>query len=59
MASYSFKCSDVGMTCGFEFKNASSKDEALQLAATHAKVTHGIAMIPPDLAKKVNAAIKG
>ena len=46
------------MKCGFEFKDATSKDEALQLAATHAKVAHGIATIPPDLATKVNAAIK-
>jgi predicted small metal-binding protein len=59
MAGYKFKCKDVGMKCGFEFKNATSKDEALQLAATHAKVTHNIATIPPDLAAKVNAAIKG
>ena len=59
MANYSFRCQDVGMNCGFEFKNATSKDEALQLAATHARVTHGMATIPPDLAAKVNAAVKG
>ncbi len=59
MTGYKFKCKDVGMKCGFEFKDATSKDEAMQLAATHAKVAHGIATIPPDLAAKVTAAIKG
>jgi predicted small metal-binding protein len=58
MAGFKFKCEDVGMKCGFEFKDASSKDEAMQLAATHARVTHGMQTIPPDLAAKVNAAIR-
>ncbi|MDG6966393.1 MAG: DUF1059 domain-containing protein [Nitrososphaerota archaeon] len=53
-----FKCKDVGMNCGFEFKDATSREEAVQLAATHARVAHGIAIIPPDLAAKVQAAIK-
>lgn len=53
-----FKCSDTGMDCRFEFSNAASRDEALQLATTHAKVAHGMASIPPDLATKVNSAIK-
>lgn len=59
MSGFKFQCEDVGMKCGFEFKNATSRDEALQLAATHAKIAHGIMTIPPNLATKVSAAIKG
>jgi predicted small metal-binding protein len=58
MSGYKFRCKDVGMKCGFEFKDATSKDEALQLAATHARVAHGITTIPPDLGTKVEAAIR-
>ena len=53
----SFRCADVGMKCGFEVKNATNKDEAMQIAAVHAKVAHGIQSIPADLAAKVSAAI--
>jgi predicted small metal-binding protein len=53
-----FACKDVGMNCGFEIRGAMSKDEVMQLAAVHAKVVHGIAAISPDLASKVQAAIK-
>ncbi|HLY77314.1 MAG TPA: DUF1059 domain-containing protein [Thermoplasmata archaeon] len=54
----SFACKDVGMSCGFEVHGAKSKDEVMQLAAVHAKIVHGITSIPPDLASKVQAAIK-
>jgi predicted small metal-binding protein len=54
----SFACKDVGMNCGFEIRGAKSKDEVMQLAAVHAKVVHGITAIPPDLASKVQSAIK-
>ncbi len=53
-----FKCSDLGMQCGFEIKGASSRDEVMQLAAVHAKTVHQIQSITPDLAKKIGAAIK-
>ena len=55
----SFKCSDIGMKCDFEMHGASSRDEAMQIAATHAKHAHGMATIPADVATKVSAAIKG
>ena len=54
----SFKCSDTGMQCGFEVHGAGSKDELMQIAATHAKHTHGRASIPAEMASKVAAAIK-
>ncbi len=55
----SFKCQDIGMSCGFEIRGAASRDEALKLASVHAKEAHGLAPIPPDVAAKVSAAIHG
>ncbi len=54
-----FKCKDIGMKCGFEVKGASSKDEVMQIAQVHARVTHNITTITPDLAQKVSSAIRG
>ncbi|MGI0133211.1 MAG: DUF1059 domain-containing protein [Thermoplasmata archaeon] len=53
----SFKCADLGMKCGFEVKDATSKDEAIQLASVHAKLTHGMPTIPPDVAAKLSGVI--
>lgn len=47
------------MKCGFEVKGASSRDEVTQLAAVHAKLTHGMQSIPPDVAQKVRSFIRG
>ncbi|MDE1821386.1 MAG: DUF1059 domain-containing protein [Euryarchaeota archaeon] len=57
MTGYNFACKDIGMTCGFEIRGATSKDEIFQEAAAHAKVAHKMATIPPDVATKVSAAI--
>lgn len=59
MVGYHFACKDVGMNCQFEIHGATSKDETLQLASTHARLAHQITSIPPELAAKVGAAIKG
>ena len=45
--------------CDFEVKGASSRDEVVQLAGLHAKQAHKMETIPPDVAQKVSAAIKG
>lgn len=58
MAGYKFKCKDTGMKCDFEVKGGSSKEEVMQMASLHGKVTHKMETIPPDIAAKVNAAIK-
>jgi len=58
MAGYKFKCKDVGMKCDFEVRHASSKDEVMQIAATHAKMAHNMQTVPQDVADKINAAIK-
>jgi predicted small metal-binding protein len=58
MASYKFKCKDIGMKDDFEVKGASSKDEVMQIAAVHAKAEHGMETVPADVAAKISAAIK-
>ncbi len=57
MAKYSFKCSDIGMNCGFETK-ASTKEELMPLIVNHAKGAHNMNEIPPDVKEKVDKAIK-
>lgn len=59
LAGYEFKCKDIGMKCGFEVKGASSRDEVMQVASVHAKATHNMQTIPPDVAQKVSSAIRG
>lgn len=58
MEHYKFKCKDVGMKCDFEVKGGSSRDEIMQIATVHARVTHNMESIPPDMAAKVGAAIR-
>lgn len=51
------RCGDVVPGCSFV---AEGKDvaEVMAKGADHAKMTHGMATIPPDVAAKVQAAIK-
>jgi predicted small metal-binding protein len=59
LAGYKMKCSDTGMKgCDFEVKGASSRDEVMQIATVHAKQSHNMDTIPPDVAQKVSSAIK-
>jgi len=59
LSSYKFRCKDIGMKdCDFELKGASSRDEVMQEASTHAKYAHNMETITPDLAGKVDSAIK-
>jgi predicted small metal-binding protein len=58
MPKYTFKCEDVGMDCGFEVKNAGSEDELLEMLKIHAKSSHGVTSIPPDLLNKIKQNIK-
>jgi predicted small metal-binding protein len=53
----SIKCKDIGMKCGFELKDE-SQEELMQLLAMHAEKTHNIKTIPPELAQKIQKAIK-
>ncbi len=54
----SFKCKDIGMDCKFEVKNASSKDEVMKLMVVHAKETHKMETVDPDLGAKIMSKIK-
>lgn len=58
MAKYSFKCADVGMNCGFEIQNAGSEEELLEMLKIHAKTSHGVTSIPPELLNKIKQNIK-
>ncbi|HKB25549.1 MAG TPA: DUF1059 domain-containing protein [Methylomirabilota bacterium] len=51
------KCGDLMPGCKFV---AEGKDvaEVMQKGAEHAKTAHGITTIPPEMMKKVQAAIK-
>ncbi|PYM31691.1 MAG: hypothetical protein DME15_16845 [Candidatus Rokuibacteriota bacterium] len=51
------KCGDLMPGCDFVVEG---KDvtEVMRKGAEHAKTAHGIASIPPDMVKKVQAAIK-
>ena len=53
----SFKCKDIGMDCPFETK-AKTEPELMQAIATHAATVHKMKDVPPDMMKKIKAAIK-
>lgn len=57
MATYKFKCKDIGMDCGFQ-ASAKSIDQLMPQIVEHAKTAHNINEITPDLKKKVEGAIK-
>ena len=53
----SFKCKDIGMSCGFE-TTAKTEDELMKKIAEHASKAHNMKTIPPDMMEKVKKAIK-
>lgn len=53
----SFRCKDLGMSCGFEVKDE-NEDELMKIVALHAENTHNIKQIPSDLTEKIKKAIK-
>ncbi|MEP6714030.1 MAG: DUF1059 domain-containing protein [Terriglobia bacterium] len=50
-------CRDVGVDCDFQ-ASGETTEEVLKQTAEHAKSAHGFDSIPPELAAKVQAAIK-
>ena len=50
-------CRDVGVDCDFQAKGE-TVDEVMQQCAAHAKSAHGFDEIPPELAAKVQSAIR-
>jgi predicted small metal-binding protein len=51
------RCRDVGLNCDFEARGT-TEEEVLQQASAHARATHQITEMPPELAAKVRAAIR-
>lgn len=50
-------CRDVGFDCPGVIK-ANSEEEALTLAAEHAKKVHGVKEITPEIIAKIKAVMK-
>jgi predicted small metal-binding protein len=50
-------CRDVGVDCDFQ-ATGETVDDVLRQCADHAKSAHGIEEIPPELAAKVQSAIR-
>ncbi|GGM78923.1 hypothetical protein GCM10007108_16400 [Thermogymnomonas acidicola] len=57
MASYKFKCRDIGMDCDFK-ASGKTVDELMPKIAEHAKNAHHIEQIDDNLKQKVQSAIK-
>ena len=50
------RCSDVGFECDGVIR-ADTEEEALQMAAEHAKTVHGVTEITDDIVAKVKSVI--
>jgi predicted small metal-binding protein len=50
-------CRDVGVDCDFQ-ASAETVDELMEKTAAHAREAHGMNEIPPELAAKVQGAIR-
>ena len=53
----SISCRDVGVDCDFQATGETVED-VMQQCADHAKGAHGMDDIPPELAEKVQSAIR-
>ncbi|MCW5982639.1 MAG: DUF1059 domain-containing protein [Bryobacteraceae bacterium] len=51
------RCRDVGVDCDFEARGE-SMEEVLSQCSDHAREAHGMDAIPPELAAKVQSAIR-
>ncbi len=51
------RCRDVGLNCDFEVRG-DTEEEVLRQATMHARTTHQITEMPPELAAKVRGAIR-
>ncbi|MGE0590561.1 MAG: DUF1059 domain-containing protein [Cyclobacteriaceae bacterium] len=51
------RCRDVGFDCDGVIK-AKTEEEALTKAAEHAKTSHGVTKVTPEMVKKIKSVIK-
>lgn len=57
MASYHFKCKDIGMSCDYHV-SAKRPEDLIPQIAEHAKEAHSINEVSDDLKQKINSSIK-
>ncbi|QRF76360.1 hypothetical protein Thermo_01881 [Thermoplasmatales archaeon] len=57
MATFLYKCRDVGYDCGFEF-SAHSRDDLMPRIRIHSRYAHNIYEMTDEMKKKVEEAIK-
>ncbi|WP_020571544.1 DUF1059 domain-containing protein [Neolewinella persica] len=50
------KCRDVGFDCDGVIR-AKTEEEALKLAAAHAKAAHGLEDVTPEVVKKIKSVM--
>jgi predicted small metal-binding protein len=50
-------CTEIIAGCPFE-ASAASEEDLLRRVADHARESHGVAQVTPELAEKVKAAIR-
>ena len=50
------RCRDVGPDCDFVARGQ-TEEEVMRQVVSHARTAHGIDPVPPDLARKAQAAI--
>ena len=50
------RCRDVGPDCDFVARGR-NEDEIMRQVVSHARTAHGIDPVPPELARKAQAAI--
>lgn len=53
----SFKCSDIGMQCGFQ-ANAPSREELLLKIGMHAHEAHQMMSVPSDVLQKIQNSVR-
>lgn len=51
------RCRDVGFDCNGVIK-AATENEALAMAAEHAKTVHGVKDITPEIVQKIKSAMR-
>lgn len=53
----SFKCKDIGMKDDFEVKDE-NRDELMKIVELHARESHSIQVMTPEMKEKIDKAIK-
>lgn len=54
----SFKCKDAGMSCDFQVSGTKNSDETMKIVSVHARESHGMTNPPPEMAAKLQGAIR-